>query len=271
MTSGNDLASNGELEIVGHAEAQKPSPMLDVAAPISIDPFPFFQLPREIRDLIYYFALLRSDSKLTIKPENFYCYSESDVWPHKDPAPVWDRGRPARLFRVNRQFSAEASKVFYARFPVQFKHTIPAPPIDFAFPDNMSFRNRRYVKSVGFTIMVMISSSPISFSEEEKVRQDFEDALNWLPYIRRVDLVFEMCGDYPQDLRIKDIVDRLVQILSSLRDVAELTLHRGSSVRTSQQKRILEEMRKALARCGQVKLCPRSDCNLTGSRLPILE
>lgn len=119
--------------------------------------------------------------------------------------------------------------------------------------------------------MVMIKFSPFPFSEEEKVRQDFEDALNWLPYIRRVDLAFEMCADYPQDLRIRDVVDRLVRILSSLRDVAELTLHRGSSVRTSQQTLIVEEVCKALALYGQVKLCPRSDCNLTGSRLPILE
>lgn len=255
---------------MGHAEAQEPSPELNVAAPIFINRFPLFQLPREIRDLIYCYALLRPDSPLTVKPENFYCYSESDMWLHKDPAPVWDTGRPTRLFRVNRQFSAEASEVFYSRFPVQFKHTIPAPPIDFAFPDNMPFRNRRYVNSVGFTIMVRISQGSYPFSEEEQVRQDFEDALKWLPYIRRVDLAFEMCGDYPRDLRIKDTVDGLVQIVSPLRDVAELTLHRGISVRTSQQSRIVEEVCKALARCEQVKLCPRSDCNLTGSRLPIL-
>lgn len=46
------ISSNGKVEFVGRAEAREPSPELNIAAPMSTDPFPFLQLPREIRDLI---------------------------------------------------------------------------------------------------------------------------------------------------------------------------------------------------------------------------
>jgi len=256
---------------MGHAEAREPSlPVLDVAAPISTDLFSFLQLPREIRDSIYRYVLMRPESPLTVTPENFYCYSESDVWPHKNPAPIWDRGRPTCLFRVNRQFSAEASEVLYSKFPVHFEQTIDASFNNFPLPDNMLLRNRSLVKSVGFTIIVSATQSTFTIREEEKVRQDLQTVLKWLPNVRRVDLAFKLCDRYRRVPQVKDIVDRLVQIASPLQDVAHLTLHCGSNVWTRKRKRIVVEVHQALARCELVKLCPRMDCNLTGTRLPIL-
>jgi len=164
----NYISSNGKVELVGRAEAREPSPELNIAAPMSTDPFPFLQLPREIRDLIYYYALTRSESSLTMSPENIYCYSKSDVWPNENPAPVWGRGRPTCLFRVNRQFSAEASEILYSKIPFHFERSIDASFNSFPLPDNMLFRNRGLVKSIGFTITVSTKESTSTHPQRGK-------------------------------------------------------------------------------------------------------
>lgn len=263
------VSSNGELELRRRAEASEPSPELDIAAPIPTKPFPFLQLPREIRDLICYFALTRPLTPLTISPENIYCYSGSDVCIGKNQAPLWDKAKPYRLFRVNRQFGAEALEVLYSKFPIQFTHPLQTPLINIALRDNISLKHKSLVKSVGFTIGVTTIENSWYIHQGEEIRHEVEDVLKWLPNLRRVDLAFKLDSRVPRESEVKNVVDRLVQILSPLRNVAGVTLHRGSSARIDQLLHIVMEVRKALGCCEQFKLCPRTDCSLAGMRLPM--
>ncbi len=249
-----DISLNGEVELTRHAEAREPSPELGIAAPVSTEPFPFLQLPREIRDLIYYFALTRLISPLTIPPENIYCYP-SDVRIEKNSMLLWDKARPHHLFRVSHQICAEALEIFYSKFPMQFTHSLATPFINVTLWDNMSLENRSLVKSVGFTIIVTITKSHWYISQEMQIRKEVEDVHKWLPNIRRVDLAFGIESRPPRESQVKDVVDRLVQIVSPLQDVASLTLHRGGSASASQLMRIVVEVHEALTRCEQVKLC----------------
>ncbi|KAK2805235.1 hypothetical protein FQN50_006260 [Emmonsiellopsis sp. PD_5] len=85
----------------------------------------FLQLPRELRDIIYYYALRRpTDAELRIKPGRCHwdppgaAEDEMPIVSLKAPdVDLWaGREEMSRLLRVNRQIHDEASEVLYSAF-----------------------------------------------------------------------------------------------------------------------------------------------------------
>lgn len=81
-----------KTSIFASEDAQRTAPD-ESTQPVSDRPFPFLKLPREIRDIIYYYALLLTGKGL--KTES-----------------TWEQ--MTRLYLVNHQVYLEATKTFYS-------------------------------------------------------------------------------------------------------------------------------------------------------------
>ncbi len=215
----------------------------DISAPVISKPFPFLKLPREIRDSIYNYALIRPNTGRTVSPTHI-CYVD-----HKASAMssrvYWGTEKATRLFRVNRQVSHEALAIFYSSFPFYFPQWVDVGLVKATLRDTLSARARSLISSIGFMIILTNTSGPFTHSEDEKRRQALEAVVKLLPNVRRVELTLSFVGREVPDYQVKEVVTRAIRITSPLKGIAGLVL-RGASNGVAQRKRIIGEVREAL-------------------------
>jgi len=95
------------------------------------------KLPREVRDLIYYHALLRPRNSPSVTATHI-CYFHTKVPADDDSAsaskqywtPYWRTREPIRLFLVNRQTSTEALELLYSTYRFHFSQSVDIALVD---------------------------------------------------------------------------------------------------------------------------------------------
>lgn len=205
-----------------------------------LQPFPFLQLPRELRDSIYYYALLRPGHYVNRSPVHICSLDDHVSWKSSDY--YWGTEKSTRLFRVNHQVSDEALEVFYSRFPFHFPPWVAKVKRALC---PLSASSRSLITSVAMRLFLTTGVHwKVNVKDEEDWRMAVEAMIEMLPNVRRVELTFSQSGQTAPDDQVKDIVDRAVKMAGPLKGFPGLVL-RGCTD-TTQRARITADIRKAL-------------------------
>ena len=245
-----------------------------VSRPPSTRSFPFFlRLPREIRDLIYADALIHADPDVYLTGRQVelvnerILYMHHPSWDRVDSMAYWGTGKSSRLFRVNRQFSAELREVFYSTFTLSFRlrcqyHTLDI--LDGVLRDRYHLDNMvdafkrapsiwagNSISRMELKLLISCKPNPRRFGEparrpeSSKVALALGAAMKWLPSLRHVDLILGLYGLPVYDEYVKEIVAYIVEILNPLRHGPNLVIQENKEG-SCQGDRILKEVREAL-------------------------
>lgn len=216
--------------------------------PVPSQPFPLLSLPREIRDSIYYYALLRPRNGPSVNATSI-CYFHPKV--RADSAsksywtPYWGTRESTRLFLVNRQISNEALDLFYSTFPFHFLQTVDVALVNATLRDTLSPWARGLITRIGFMFGLLCTPGPFTLRREEKARLAVEAVVDLLPNVKRVILTLTFTGHDVPEHQVKEIVARALKIASPLRGFAGLSLE-GADYESAQRTRVLREVREAL-------------------------
>lgn len=217
--------------------------------PVPSQPFPVLKLPREVRDLIYYYALLRPRNGPSVELAHI-CYLHPKVpinvgyksyW-----TPYWGTKQSTRLFLVNRQISNEALELFYSTYPFHFPQSVDLALVNATLRDTLSPWSRSLITRIGFTFGLFTTTGPFTPSIEEEARQVIEAVVELLPNVKRVVLALWFAGFDVPEYQVKELVTRALNIASPLKGFAGLFLEEVDR-ETAQRIRIIREVREALA------------------------
>lgn len=212
--------------------------------PVPSQPFPFLTLPREIRDLIYHYALLRPKTGPGITPSHICAFRpQPDIV--AEQYIYWGTEKSTRLFLVNRQFSYEALKLFYSSYPFNFAQTVDVALVNATLRDTLSPWARSLISSISLIIILRCTPDPFTASDEEERRLAIEAMVALLPNVKRFELTLTFVGVEVPEYQVKEIVSRGLRIASPLKDVAKLVLY-GADHESAQRMRITREVREAL-------------------------
>ena len=222
-----------------------PSTSLILPSPIPSQPFPFLSLPREIRDSIYYYALLHNSPSPSIGPNHCYFHPKRSVDPRFPPTEYWGTEKSTRLFRVNHQVSHEAMELFYSTYffyyPIRTTFTL----VNATIRDTLTPWARSLIRNIGFQMNLLCTPGPFTIGDEDQRRQAFEAAVKLLPNIKRVELTLNFIGRAVPDYQVKELVARALWTASPLRKFDNLIL-KGPGNENAQRMRISREVREAL-------------------------
>ncbi|KAL8908066.1 MAG: hypothetical protein Q9207_001045 [Kuettlingeria erythrocarpa] len=230
------------MDFVNNAEDPKPAPKA-VVQPVPAQPFPFLKLPREIRDFIYYHALVRPGTDPDVEPARI-CYMHHKASSRHVSNSYWGTEKSTRLFRVNRQVYGEASEVFYSTFPFHFPSTVDRAMVNGTL-GVLNVRARRLVRRVGFMLLFRSIPSPFTAKDDSKNEGAIEAVTELLPNIKQVEATIAFIGHDVPDSQITEVVKRILKILAPLKDIPGLTI-RGGGIENKQRSRILNDVREAL-------------------------
>ena len=233
------------MHFLEDAEATGLTGPVEPASPTSVSPqpFPFLRLPREIRDLIYYYTLLRSYTGSTLVSLDT-CFVSHKAWdvPALD---YWGSEKATRLFRVNHQISNEAIELFYSSFTMQFDPLMDVDQVNATFRDMLSPRIRGLISTIGFTINSCTLFDQFTLDSEEKQRQAFEALVQLLPNMRHIKLTLSIVGPDVRESQYDRMVSRILTMLSPLKGAIVLVLEKSSN-ENAQRTRISSELREVL-------------------------
>lgn len=231
------------MQFFENEEDQRPPPA-EIIFPIPSHPFPFLKLPREIRDAIYHFALIRSGTGPNVKPTGICFMHHKASSPHVSTS-YWGTEKSTRIFRVNHQICSEATEVFYSTFPFHFSQTIDLRMVHDTLRDTLPLRARNFINNIGFMILVRTRPNPFTAEDDEKQRRALEAVVALLPNIKRVEVSLAVFDRDVPDWQVKDVVTRALEKLGPLRDLPGLSI-RGGFNENSQRARIVRKVREAL-------------------------
>lgn len=209
--------------------------------PVPFQSFSFLKLPREIRNLIYHYALLRPRTGLAVNPTHICDFH------HKVPAdlaikpfwtPYWGTKKSTRLFLVNQQISNEALEVFYSTFPFHFPQSVVVALVNATLRDTSSSWARSLIVRIGFMFGLFCIPGPFTLRNEEKARQTIEAVMSLLPNVKQIVLTLTFAGHDVPEYQVKEIVARALKIASPLRGFVGLSL-KGADYENAQQTQIL--------------------------------
>lgn len=221
-----------------------PPPYQLIPSPVPSQPFPFLKLPREIRDLIYHYALLYDWAAPGVISNRCYFNRRGRPLPLTHPLKYWGSERSTRLFRVNHQVSHEALELFYSTYffcyPVQNSISL----VNSRVRDPLTPWARSLIKNISFHVV-------IARGREELRRQELEATVKLLPNVKRVKLTLAFLNRTVSDYQVKELVAIALNTVSPLKKYTGLVLKEGrtSNRRTpisAQRTRIFREVRKAL-------------------------
>ena len=204
----------------------------------------FLRLPREIRDTIYYYALVRPYTGPYIEPTGI-CYMHHKPSSRHASKLYWGTEKSTRLFRVNHQVYSEASEIFYSTFPFHFPASIDIALINHTLRDTLNIRARTLIRKVGF--MVPIRSIPYSFTpkDDDKRLLAFEAIAKLLPNIRQVEINVALVGHDAPEWQVMEVVNRVSKTFGPLKDLPGLTIYESFNT-NNQRARIMKEVRELL-------------------------
>lgn len=231
------------MEFFDNEEDRRPVPE-EVIQPVPSQPFPFLKLPREIRDSIYYHALVRPGTGPYVEPARI-CYMHHEASSPHISTSYWGTEKSTRLFRVNHQVYSEASELFYSTFPFHFPPTIDTALVHKTLRDTLPVRTRRLIREIGFMTHVSGIAGPFTAQDDDKQRLAFEAVAKLLPNIQRVELSLAIVGLDVPEWQVMEVVNRALQKLGPLKDMPGLTI-RGGFGETDQRARIVRKVSEAL-------------------------
>lgn len=217
--------------------------------PIPSQPFPFLELPREIRDSIYHYALLRPRAGPSVNHTHI-CYFNRKV-----PAeaayksywtPYWGTKESTRLFLVNHQISHESLELFYSTYPFHFVQTVDVTFVNATLRDTLSPWTRSLITKIGFMFGMFSAPMPVTLRNEEKTRQVFEAVVKLLPNVKRVTLSLSFSGYDVPEFQVKEVVARALNVASPLTSFAHISLEGATYEESAQRTRLMREVREAL-------------------------
>jgi hypothetical protein len=178
------------------------------AQSVPSQPFPVLKLPREIRNSIYYYALLRPRNGPSVNPTHI-CYFHPNV--PADSAskpywtPYWGTKESTRLFLVNRQISNEALELFYSTYPFHFPQSVDVALVNATLRDTLSPWARSLITRIGFMFGLLCTPGPFTVRNEEKARQAMEAVVDLLPNVKRAVLTLTFAGDDEPEYQVKKL------------------------------------------------------------------
>lgn len=234
---------------------QEASPSLrpGLATTVSTKPFPFLKLPHEVRDMVYTFALISPISfdtgPVLFDPLTHIWYMHYPTWPHQASRSYLGTEQSTRLFRVNRQVSAEAVKVFYSTFTLilRFSYYHHEVRIAHAFNEISSIGARSLIGKVELTIGVD-DKKPLVYNYA------MEALMELLPNVRRLELIPILYGLPLSESRALAMVENLLDLMRSPKAAMPEIVVRVPPGATSLWIRIVEKLREGL------------DCSLANER-----
>lgn len=231
-------------EEVNYVSATSPNPY----TPVPSQPFPFLKLPREIRDPIYYYALLRPRNGPSLNPTDI-CYFDrpvpADASYKSSWTPYWGTKESTRLFLVNRQFSSEAIEIFYSTYPFHFPATADVTFANATLRDCLSPWARSLITRIGFKSGLLCTPGPFCSHDEEMTRRAIEAVLDLLPNVKQIILTLMLTGFDVPEYQVIEIVTRALKMVGPLKGFAGLSLE-PIEHDTDQQTRIMREVRETL-------------------------
>ena len=212
-------------------------------SPIPSQPFPFLKLPREIRDSIYYYALLYNSTSPNVP---YHCYFEPPVNPLVGSTRYWGTEKSTRLFRVNHQVSHEALELFFSTYFFCFPIRTTVSLVNATIRYTLTPRARSLIRNICFYMNLLCSHRDrFTAGGEEERRRGFEAAVKLLPNVKRVELTLYFIGHAVPDHQVKELVACALRTASPLRGFDGLIL-KGPINETAQRTRIWREVREAL-------------------------
>lgn len=256
-----------DMDFISNNKLQTPLPM-DQAGVVSAKPFPFFRLPREIRDSVYVYALMHAKSKYGPSGTKFMISTR--VWHmhlghdlRQDSHSSFKMTNPTRLFCISRQFSSEASDVFYSTFTfvLRFCKIKDSETYTNALEKSLPLQAQRSIRKLEMNIDVscifgcIFEFIPLQFrkgrptlssAEIEKRRQCSEAVVKGLPNVRYLRMTLKINSLPKEDQHLAIVVDPITNVMNPLRQVPHLTIRKGYGKETSQTLRVLKEVRESL-------------------------
>lgn len=231
------------MDFIENEEDRQPA-RAELTQPAPSHPFPLLQLPREIRDVIYYYALIRPGSGPYVDPARICYMHHSASSPHVSDS-YWGTEKSTRLFRVSHQVCNEVTSVFYSTFPFHFPQTIKIAMVHATLRDTLPPRARNLITKVGFMILIRGIANRFHLERDETIRQALQAAVDLLPNVKRVELSLAIVGHDVPEWQITEVVNRAVREASPLKGLPGLSI-RGGFNENNQRARIVREVREAL-------------------------
>lgn len=213
-----------------------------VVCPIPPHPFPFLKLPREVRDKIYYYALLEPDDHPTVSRLDVCEIYKTRFAPSTR---YWGSEEATRLFRVCHQVSIEALEIFYSRFTFRFATLGDPTFVKATLQHTLTVWARSLLGRIEISINLRSNPGPFTLGDEEKWRQTIETIRQSLPNIRRARVYVSVVGHDVPEHQVKSVVERALRMIHPLTDLTGVFLE-GSSNETVQRTRIIRELHEAL-------------------------
>lgn len=134
------------MDFFANEEDQRPAQEVDTQ-PLPSQPFPFLNLPREIRNSIYYYALTNPGKRPNFEPAHI-CYLDYKASTCNTSASYWGAEKSTRLFRVSHQIYSEAFEMFYSTFQFHFPKTINIALVHKTLRDTLPLRARGLIRNI---------------------------------------------------------------------------------------------------------------------------
>ena len=231
------------MDFVASEEAQHLQPS---SHPVSNPPFAFLQLPREVRDSIYYYAILRTNAGPVVPPP-LMRHIQSLQQSATASTFHWETENSTHLFCVSRQISFEARHLCYSSFPFHFPLWIDVGFVNTTIRDTLSPWARGLITKIGFTFSLWCRAAAYSASDERVQRSVAEAVLGLLPNVRSVRVVIWFVDLDVPNYEVEDAVAHALEMVIPLRKAPRLVVV-GAGDQNAKQMRLLEGIRDGLRR-----------------------
>lgn len=186
----------------------------------------FFNLPLELREEIYYYALFQPPQ-----------YHKPGDWVGIESAPLmyydatwWGTEKMTRILRVSRQVHSEAEAVLYSRFHFCFPYYTDTKLVH-TVVSSASARARSLIRRIRVHVVLRCRIPPdggyadgTSKENEARWKGAFSLLVELLPGLREVAYEVAFVGLVVPDHERRHVVDLVLRVASPLRNVEKLML-----------------------------------------------
>lgn len=231
------------MDFFEEEENQGP-PQCEVTSPVPTRPFPFLKLPRELRNSIYSYAMVRPGTGPHVQPPAV-CYMHHKAISRNVSTSYWGTAKSTRLFRVSHQVYEEATCLFYSTFSFHFPVTMDTALVNHTLGDTLNLNARRLIRKVGFRLSIRSVPHEFTAKHDKKPRLALEAMVKLLPNIQHVEASVAFSGRDVPEWQLQEVVHRILGILTPVFENPGLVV-RGGFNENLQRAQILEHVREHL-------------------------